>query len=196
MEFFLNSVLPWTPPFFFAVLFGVTVWTYWKRETYISFKTLSLLAILFSVFFALLLSGLQYYTWAQDDFTRLFLPPHQSVSYFLIYSGRFWGHVVLSLGSALLFWFLLRGLRMWSPESFKRNDISLGVLLVLIVGWPHVVVFVPLAFLLVLLLSIWRLVVMKNSNVSLGSSFLVAAFLVLIWGNEFISLLRLDVLRV
>jgi len=117
--------------------------------------------------------------------------------YFLFYSwGRFWLSVVIALVVAVVFYWLLRALKLKTERFFEEGETELGFLCALLVGWPEFVLFVPLVFLSVIIISIIRLLFFKEQYTTLGSPFLLACSLSLLFGGYLISLFGLGILRV
>ncbi|GMQ94995.1 MAG: hypothetical protein BMS9Abin13_105 [Patescibacteria group bacterium] len=197
MNFFLNVVLPWLPVVFFAGIFLYVAVRYLWYPRRIRYVPLIAGVVSFRIFYAIFLSGTQYYVWLQNEFTKLLLPPYQPISYFLFYSwGRFWLNAMIILGVSLVFWLFLRSLAVWKKDSFRKSEAGLGLLMALIVGWPHVVIFVPLSFVLAAIISLARLIFFGKSSVTLGTSFLLAALILFVWGDGLIELFNLGVLRI
>jgi hypothetical protein len=180
-----------------------------------TFLRLAVLAAAFRIGYAIFLTFGQYYIWTQNSFTRTFL--HASVSpslpiwltrtfpwvfdtsagYFIFYSwGRFWMNAVLGLCAALLWWWFLRALRRRNERFFEEGEVELGFLSALIVGWPNIVLFVPLSFLAVVLVSVFRMAVLKRTLTTLGWSFLLAALATLAFGSALLDMVGFTVLKV
>ncbi len=180
----------------------------------ISYSSLVVGVIALHIFYAIFVTWGQYYIWAtSSDFTRALLaaplPPEAPLpaileyvrhyfdgplGYFAYYAlGRFFLSVmVLFLVSGLFyaiikFWNLRR-------KSFEAEGPEFLLLLMLIVGWPRVLVLIPLGFLTAILFSITNLMFFKKDKVSLLPAFLVATPIVLIGGNVILDLLHLYVL--
>lgn len=113
---------------------------------------------------AILLTTLQWRTWSENSFTRLLLELplprevplpilleyarpllEQAGGYFAFYSlGRFWTPAILSVLAALIWWGMLRLTRVAKLTVFSEEDTTLALVAALIVGWPRIIVFVPL----------------------------------------------------
>ena len=146
-----------------------------RRKTR-SYLGLAIIAIAIRIVFAMVKTGLQYYAWTQSELSRFFLPPYRSISYLLQYSWtHFWLNALLSVGAALLFFGILRALQAHNPRYFDAGEVELGALIALVVGWPHVIVFVPVVFLLVVIISIIRGVVLHKPYTTLGLPFFLGA---------------------
>lgn len=141
------------------------------------------------VFYAGVLSWLQYYVWSHNEFSKLLLPPHQPIKYFLQYSWtHFWFNVVLVIASSFAFYLLLR--------FFEETEPELGFLCALIVGWPNFIVFAALAFILMILISFFRTIFLKKFHTAFTLPFLLAALAVLLFGSKLVDILGLGVFRI
>lgn len=123
-----------------------------------------LLPLGWQVFYPATLTVLQWYTWSHNSFTSLlltlplskevpfpswieFIRPlfEHSGGYFAFYSfGRFWIPAILSVLAALTWWGVLRLTRVVKLTVFSEEDITLALGAALVVGWPRIIVFVPL----------------------------------------------------
>lgn len=179
-----------------------------------TYRTLIRITIGIHITYALFLTAAQYYVWSLDP-SRVFLfsplgstTPipfvqqlpwlfDQPLGYFILYIGvRFWLPALLSIFIPLLFGYFLRLLEKYKERFFEEGDRELGLLAALIVGWPAVVVFVPLMFVSVVLVSIARMIILKELYTTLRWPFVVALFLTLIFGSMFLSMFGLDVLKI
>ena len=187
-----------------------------KRMSGFSYKFLIWLVLGFKVLYASIETFSQYYVWSSSDFTKLFLNQNiidlniaqdffgkmawifdNRFGYFLFYSwGRFWFEIVVSLAAAFLFYLFLVFLKKYKERFFEEGETELGFLLALMVGWSNFIVFIPLVFLSMVLVSIFRMLAFKETHTTLGAPFLLAALIVLLFGNYFINILGLTMLRV
>jgi len=90
IKFLLNSYfLAWLPVIFFLIIILLAGFFYFKKKEEgrgaAVFFILIFASIYFRFFYAFLLSLLQYYAWTQDAIGKLFLPPYQTIDYFLFY---------------------------------------------------------------------------------------------------------------
>lgn len=242
MTFFINQFLPIFPivVFWLVYLCSFVAYYYNKQESYspsevgakgllppflkkewlhrfVNLKVLIIFTTSFRVFYAGLLSIMQYYIWSQNEFTQLFINSpinsevpfsnflrenlsfifNNKLGYFLFYSwGRFWISALLAIGIAFTFYALLKALKKYNDRFFIEGETELGLLLALIAGWPNFVVFVPLVFLAVLLVSIFRSLYLKEIYTTLGAPMLLAALTTMIFGSNLISVLNLTVLKI
>lgn len=170
------------------------------------------IVVFFRLFISFLETVLQYYVWEKNPLTKMLLVQPLSAEvpipvfvqkiffdnprgYFLYYAwGHFFLNMFLSLFSAILFYFILIFLRKYRERFFGEGEIILGTLMTLLVGWPNVVLFVPLALILTVLFSIARRIFWSENYTTLGWSFLVSGCAILAFGKFLIDLFRLGVL--
>jgi hypothetical protein len=142
--------------------------------------------IVWRFFYAGTLNVLQYF---------VFLPPFRELKYFIGYSWmHFWFNFVLSVGVALVFYLFLKFLKKRNERFFEEGETEIGFLCALIAGWPNIVIFLPLVFILVVLESIFSNFFLKESFTTLGFAVILAAIIAFIWGGKIIAVLGLGVL--
>lgn len=146
---------------------------------------------------AVLLSVGQYLVWASDPSGSAFLPPVQPLTYFLGYVWlRFMIPVFISFLIAGVWYLFLNFLRRYQDRFFENGEPELGFVLALLVGWPKFLVFIPIALVCVVLVSVFRMVVLREAYTTLGWPLALSAVLNLIYGNSLLVLLGLTSLRV
>ncbi len=144
---------------------GLFFWQIYKRE---SFRHVARYARWGStaVFFAIAIfwSVYQYFIWQADGFTRLFLPPHQSITYFLGYIvSRLLGSLVIALIISLLFQFAASFFnRRLGERFFEQEEIHLCGMGILLCGYPGLFVYIPLVLLAGLSLSVYYTLAKKG----------------------------------
>lgn len=172
-----------------------------RREKLTKAATIVFIVVFLTVVFQIIASvGLQYYVWSQDGgIGEYLLPPHQPLSYFLGYS---WQHFILSpvIGLAisflivLYFWILNR--------IFKKQYLDFEDMLILasgsmIVGWPGVVVYLSIAFVLTILRIIYLYYIKKEmQRVPMTAALIIAIFLTLLIGEKLIQIFQIGFLNV
>jgi len=128
----------------------------------------------FRLVFAAAKTGLQYWGWAQSEFTKFLLPPYQHITVLLQYAWtHFWLNALLSTGLALVFFVVLRALRAHNTRYFEDGEVELGALMALLAGWPQVVVFIPAVFFSVVIVSIVRGFWVREAYTTLGLPFFI-----------------------
>lgn len=187
-----------------------------KLRSAVSITILVRITVAFRVGFALFLTYGQYYAWSQNAFTKtlLHIPMNPvempfwivrlfpwvfntDIGYLLFYSwGRFWLDTILVVGVAALFFWFLRALERRNGRLFEAGEPELGFLMALLVGWPGVIAFIPLIFVSVVIVSVFRRLVMKQELTTLGWPFLVAALVTFVLGNTLLEVCGLIVLAV
>lgn len=215
----LNPAMIWLPNAFFALVIALAVifyfWTTRKPENpRPRFKKLAFWTIGFKFFYAIILTLGQYFIWSQDQFTRLFLSTPLKISglspigrvplfadsklgYFLFYSwGHFWLNAIVSVALALVFWFFLKVLQKKEARFFYPGEVELGFVLTLAVGWPNFVIFLPLAFLMIILVSLFRMVFMKEAYTTIGWPFILAAAITFVFGHALLGNLDWQLLKI
>jgi len=161
------------------------------------YRYLALAGLFLFAFFAALETWIQYYVWRFDPFSEKFLPPHQPWIRFLFYSfQRFWLGVILSIVIAFAFYLFLKVLQKYRGRFFEEGETELGLALSFIVGWPHFVVFLPLTFVFVVLLSFARRIFLKRAYTTLGFPMIFAAAVMLFWSEEIFAFFKLSTLQV
>ena len=186
-------------------------------DRFANFKALLIFIIAFRVFYAGLLSVTQYYVWSGAELTKSLinspLSPdvplsnffrenlsfifNSKLGYFLLYSwGHFWVNVLLTIAVAAVFYAFLKALKKYNDRFFNEGEVELGFLLALVVGWPSFVIFIPLVFVSVILVSIFRGLYFKEAYTTLGIPMLLAALVTMIFGSNLIEIFGLAVLKI
>jgi len=182
----------------------------WVKD--ISYFKLILIAVGLNIFYALFVSWGQYYVWAtSSDFTRSLLNSplpkevpfyawarpffENHLGYFLHYVlGRVWLNIlVLFLFSASLYFLL----KIWKfyRGNFLEQGPELLLLLMLISGWPGVLVSIPLGFFLSVLFIIFSYFkktapkTLSLKTVLIEPAFILATFISLLFSRIILSLL-------
>lgn len=154
----------------------------------------------------------QYFVWSGSDFTeRLLHSPLQGAftsgllarlfdiegGYFAFFTSiSIWLELLLAAFLAFVFWMLLKALRRHNDRFFEEGEVTLGLFAALLAGWPNVLLFVLFTFFSVVIVSVFRLIFMKEAYTTLGAPFLLALFLTLLAGPYFIELLGLSSMEV
>jgi len=153
-----------------------------------AYRRLLVITAFFYLFYAALKTFVQYVTWLNSDLSSVLL----RFPYFVEYSFlRFWLTPVLSLITAYFFYSFLNFLKKHKDRFFDVGETELGFLLALLVGWPNFVVFLPIALLAVVMVSLVRMVFFKKAYTTLGWSLILGTFVTLLKGGELISLFGL-----
>lgn len=146
---------------------------------------------------ALLETYAQYALWKGDPFTQNLLPPQQSILYFLKYAGtHFWLAPIFSFIASGVFYAFLRALKRKNERFFEEGETELGAFAAFLAGWPRIMVFLPAAFLAVVLISGIKMIFRKSAYTTLGLPFLVGLLIALAGGYAALQTLGLESLAV
>ncbi|MCX6788270.1 MAG: hypothetical protein NTZ36_00085 [Candidatus Jorgensenbacteria bacterium] len=211
------------PTTFFWILLIISTVAYFVREKsnwsrfkqIFSFKRLAFSIVGFRLLYSVLLTFLQYKTWAGGGLGTFFLKQSLDKSipiwivhnfswifnskhgYFIFYSiQHFWVSATLSIFVAWLFYRFLMILKRYKERFFDEGEVELGFLCALVVGWPAFIIFVPMAFLFVVIVSIFRLAAFKEAYTTLGWPFILSAFMTLIFASTILNITGLSVLSI
>lgn len=172
--------------------------------------------IAFRILYAALLTLIQYTVWHANTISRTLLDsplifPNQievvprwiawvfngQGGYFFFYVwGRFWFNAALSIGVAFLWYLFLRFLARRRDRFFDEGEVMLGFLSALLVGWPHITLFIPLLFFCVVGVSLVRRLVWGHQYTTLGTPFILSALLIIPFGAPLLALTGLSVLSI
>lgn len=149
-------------------------------------RTLIWATLAFMILHAGILTCGQYLAWKDDPFSAAFLSAplsglgvpliemfpqifNTALGYFIYYVwSRFWFPMLLSILVASLFGWFLRGLERYRERFFAEGETAFGLLAALAVGWPGFVIFIPVAFIFVVLVSIIRGIFFREAYTTLG----------------------------
>lgn len=114
-------------------------------------------------------SYFQYQLWRDNLLSKFFLPPHQSINYFLGYVGaRFFGPWLIAVGAAMLSLAAAYYLnKRFGGRFFEDEEPFLFALGVLLVGYPGFLFYIPLLFVFYLLFQLsvnLRLLLQKRKD--------------------------------
>lgn len=198
---FINIAIVLVPFVIFLVSLIYLLKTYFlRREHLTKAATVVFIAVFITVIVKIILSaGLQYYVWKNSSgLGAYFLPPHQSISYFLKFVWQnfilspFAG-LVISLIMALYFWLLNR---IFKKQYLDFEDILILVSGAMIAGWPNVAIFMGIAFILTVFRIFYLFYIKREMRrVPITAAFIIAAFLTLLIGDKLVELLQLGFLR-
>lgn len=220
MIFILNDFLRYFLDVAIWLAFFVAVFCYfWRKkfsESYRKINKITALSVLsFRVAQAIFLTVGQYYIWVNDNLGKAFLnsPLTDAVpidnifknsfifqnkfGYFIFYSyGRFWLNVIVVLIYSAVFYFFLKLLQKHKERFFEKGEAELGLISSLLVGWPNFVIFLPLVFVFVVIISVGRRIFLKEFYTTLGLPLLFTAGIVILFGEKIIHILNLGVLKI
>jgi hypothetical protein len=191
------------------VVFLLAVFFFWKRK---NFFFLVWVMVGFHLGLAAIKSILQYLVWNSGGITQslLNLPLKKldlgwfenlpiftnfSHGYFAYYIwNHFWKEALLSIivSSAAFGVFLL--LRKYKSSLISVHESELGFLFCLLVGWPQIILFLPLVLLLSVVYSIFNWFYKHEAFCSLFLPFAVGAAIMLIFSTQ-LQALRFSLLN-
>lgn len=192
-------------------VFGIAKYLGWKPSSRVSWKVLTCIAIGTHVAIGFILSTLQYLVWKTSAMGTVFaqaaLPEETPLpavlesarflfeyqhGYFVFYSlTRFFSGAVALFFVIGLFILLLTLIKNKIPNSFKEHDIWIVAFSCSVVGWPHVIVFIPTAFVLLTLWAIVLVLLKKKNDVYLSGGFILLTIPFLLVGNVLLSVFHL-----
>lgn len=190
------ALIEWGPAILYFAIAVIAGFIY-CRPVYMQararrFMRLAIVAIALRVAIAIGKTVVQYYAWLSSDTSRFLLPPYQSITVLLRYGWTHFGlNALISIGSAVLFLFILRSLRTYNARYFDDGEVELGFVMALVVGWPSFMVFVLAVFLSVIIVSIVRGLFYRQPYTTFGVPFLVGYVIALIVSGHLINVLKL-----
>lgn len=195
-SFVFSSAINWVSLAVFAGIAVVACAAYYRpvleQQRIRLYMILAGITIAFRLAFAGVKTIFQYYAWLQSEISKFMLPPYQGIGVLLRYSWtHFWLNALISIGAALLFFIVLRSLHSYNARYFDTGEIELGLLMALVVGWPGFLVFAPIAFLSVVLISIIRGIFLKEAYTTLGLPFFIATAVALGFTPVIVAALKL-----
>jgi len=201
-KLFFSGFLTWTPLVFSGLILLIVALNHFfsKKSCFNFLQKLTSSRLIYiligaTLLFDLLLSGLQYMVWQNAAFSRLFLPPYQSITYFLHYSAfHFFAANILVLVFASAFYLVLRLIRKYRADIITKEELNLVFLISLLVSWPHVVLLVPLFLLLAIIFSVFNLLVFKKNQTGLALPIILSSIIIFLFGTYLINFLSLSVL--
>jgi hypothetical protein len=195
----LSQVLDFSPLFVVSAILIWAVFAYWKKW---NLWVLIGVMIGYDVLLALVKSVLQYQMWEQGLMTRslLNLPVAKSIpgwfvhlpiftsyvhGYYLFYIwNNFWKITIFSLLAAFVIYGLFVWLRCYKQRLCQPREIQLVFLLALLVGWPQVILFLPIIFLVALIFSLSKFLLKKPADCGLAWPLLIGTALMLIFSIQ------------
>ncbi len=203
--FHLNAIVLAIWVFFLIIVANRFFIKSWVKN--ISLKKLAVIAVVLNITYGAFITWAQYYVWATGSaFSKSFinspLPKEVPLSsvlewtrslfenklgYFSYYVlGRFWLYIFILFAISFILYFLLK---IWKKYrgGFRDDGPLLILILMLISGWPGILVFIPLGFIgsvLYLIISI----LMGRRVVEIEPVFIFVALIALVYGRLIIGL--------
>ncbi len=149
------------------------------------------------IFYAVLMTFLQYRLWGQNEISQFLLPPHQPLRYFLYYSwGRFWLNPVLSIASAGVFYGFLLVVKKYRQILFGARDARVALLATSALPWPGIVIFIPLAFCILAIMTFINSLRAPGSRTAFVPALIVAALIAFFFSGRIIEIFNLSALKI
>ena len=132
-----------------------------------------------------------YQLWSHNDFSKYYLPPHQSIAYFIQYSFfHFWSHFLAALIFSLLILFLAKYFNnKHDNRYFWPEEPYFLAMAILIVGYPGWLIYFGMILVAPLLFSIFYFLLSKKieriSYYYFWLSLAVGAILINKWLSQF-----------
>lgn len=168
----------------------------------ISYNKLLLIAIAINIIYGIFVTWGQYYVWSisggvTQTLVNLPLPSDVPIAsylsilrpifdgahgYFIFYAlARFWLPIIISF---VLSFSLFAVFKTWQSYrgGFADGGPILLLILMIILGFPKILVFIPLGFLFAILLLIYTHF-KKDTNIKIESAFIIACFIALFFSN-------------
>ncbi len=129
------------------------------------FKQVFIFSIIVVFSFLFYLSFRQYQAWSLNEVSKFFLPPHQSIGYFIFYVGaRFFSPYLISLTAAFLFIFAAKKYnKKYEERFFYPEEYYLGAISFFLSGYPGVLFYIILILSAAIILSLLVLIVSRWS---------------------------------
>jgi hypothetical protein len=199
----LSFILNFSPLVVVPAVFLWGMFAFWKKK---NFWPLIWIMIGFNLFLALAKSILQYWVWNQGGMAQalLNLPLKKlhlnwfgdlpiftdySHGYFLYYIwNNFWRAALLSIVAALAAYIIFRLLRKYKKSLFGEGECEFGLLLSLLIGWPAIIIFLPLTLILAVFFSIGNWFYQRKAMIALFWPLAVSAAIMLIFSAQLAAL--------
>jgi hypothetical protein len=194
----LSLILNYFPLVVVPVVFILAVLFFWKKK---KFFFLIWVMVGFHLGLALIKSILQYLVWNQGGMMKIALNlplekmklgwfenlpifTNYSHGYFSYYIwNHFWKEAVLSVVAAALGYFIFRVLQKYKKNIFLERESEFGFLIMLIVGWPQILMFIPLVLLVAVIFSVVNWFRKHEASCSLFLPLAVSAAIMLIFSG-------------
>lgn len=189
------------PLFVFAVFFASAVGAYiWRPKRLNKILKWGIAAFALTYLFR---SGysvwLQYITWIDDGFSKLFLPPYRPISYFWQYV---WTNFLMDLpwifgGAVILAGIILVLAIISKGRMVDSTDALLAVFGALIAGWPNMLAYFLIVLVLALLGSlVYGIIKRQIILIPITPFFFAGTIIVFLWGAKITEILGLGQLTV
>lgn len=199
---FINILIILAPfTVFLASLIYLLIVYFRRREHLLKAATVVFIVVFLTVIFKIIAAlGLQFYVWKYGGgFSQYLMPPYQPITYFLGYS---WQHYImlpfiglLVSGLLVLYFWVLN--KIFKKQYLDFEDMLILVSGALIVGWPNLVAYLTIAFVLTLLRIFYLFYIKREiQRVPITSALIIAAFITLLIGDYLVGILSIGFLKV
>jgi hypothetical protein len=198
-----SNIVNYLPFLAVVIIFILAIFFYRKKR---NFWLLIWLMVGVDLVLALLKSIMQYFVWEQDGLTHILnnLPLKKlSISwfndlpiftgyghgYFLYYA---WNHFliqpILSIVAAFVVYFICVFFRKRKSNLFLNYEAELVLLFLLLIGWPQVVIFLPLTVLVGVFVSIFNYYYKHQAACFLFLPLVISAVLMFVFSSQLAAL--------
>ncbi|MFA5069875.1 MAG: hypothetical protein WC528_01200 [Patescibacteria group bacterium] len=188
--------------FLLVVFCLLGLWFFWQ---YVKYKEIKRQAVIFAFLIFLVLFTLSiflpawqtYKSFAASDLNRYYLPPYSNYYYQILQRQltNYFSHILAALIAGLIFWLVKR---LTHGLVIDQSDVGLLAFGALVAGWPNLLIFFGLVFLLVIITGLVQLAVIKersNARFIITPYLPVALILTLFVGNHLSLLIHLEKIR-
>lgn len=182
-----------------AVFFLWALFAFWKKK---NFWLPIWLLVGFDILMAALKSAAQYWVWDQSGLTHVMnnlplkkldltwfgnLPIFTAYQhgYFLFYIwNNFWRTTLLSIIAAFIIYFIFIALRKYKSTLFLEKEAEAGLLFALIIGWPQVIFFLPVIFIIAAIFSVFKAACKRGAACNLFWPFAFSTAVIIIFSGQ------------
>lgn len=205
-QFVLGPFSQWLPSFVYLLFWIAALRLYFfkknidPKQKQARLLWLAASVFIFNLIWALVLTAANYQVWKADPFERLLLQipltpetplfggyavfsflKHAKLGYFIYYVlNKYWLDYFYGALLAIAFFAVLKVVQTQKDQLLDNNEATLALLLTLLAGWPAGAIFLPLAFIFLILYSIYNLAFLKQQRTPLAGPFMAAALVVII----------------
>jgi len=184
----INNYLLYIPTLVIVLVLGF-VYLKHRKQT-LEPKLLKKIVWSLGIFLALMVGlkiSLQYAVYQNDPFTKLFLPPYQTIDWFAFSMwSRHAAPFLFALASGFIMYLAaLYANRFSQREFFMENDKYILLLAALMVGWPNYILFLLALIVLAVLQSIIITVKRKGeeNRIMITNAMIASVLLIILFGN-------------
>jgi hypothetical protein len=193
-------IINYAPLAAMALFFLWALFAFWKKK---NFWLLVWLLVAFDILMAALKSIVQYWVWDQSSLTHVInnLPlkkldltwfgnlPIFTVyrhGYYLFYIwNNFWRTTFLTFLAAFIIYFIFLALKKYKQKLFADKEAETGLLFALLIGWPQVIFFLPLVFVIALIFILINLITKRGATCHLFWPFAISTAIIFIFSGYF-----------